>query len=96
MSDAVLDLAGCVDLTTMLTVLGTLERPTSGSVRVAGHDVVKATDVELASLRAHQIGFVFQGFHLQDAMTALDNVANGMLYTGAALQQLGSDSPAQH
>jgi putative ABC transport system ATP-binding protein len=73
--------------TTMLTVLGTLERPTSGSVRVAGHDVVKATDVELASLRAHEIGFVFQGFHLQDAMTALDNVANGMLYTGAPARE---------
>jgi putative ABC transport system ATP-binding protein len=71
----------------MLTVLGTLERPTSGSVRVAGHDVVKATDVELASLRAHQIGFVFQGFHLQDAMTAVDNVANGMLYTGAPARE---------
>jgi putative ABC transport system ATP-binding protein len=73
--------------TTMLTVLGTLERPTSGSVRVAGHDVVKATDAELASLRAHEIGFVFQGFHLQDAMTALDNVANGMLYTGAPARE---------
>jgi putative ABC transport system ATP-binding protein len=73
--------------TTMLTVLGTLERPTSGSVRVAGHDVVKATDVELASLRAHEIGFVFQGFHLQDAMTAVDNVANGMLYTGAPARE---------
>ena len=43
--------------------------------------------VELAGLRAHQIGFVFQGFHLQDAMTALDNVANGMLYTGAPARE---------
>ena len=73
--------------TTMLTVLGTLERPSSGSVRVAGQDVVNASDGELAALRAHQIGFVFQGFHLQDAMTALDNVANGMLYTGAPARE---------
>ncbi len=46
----------------MLTVLGTLERATSGSVQVAGRDIVEASDVELAALRAHQIGFVFQGF----------------------------------
>lgn len=69
--------------TTMLTILGTLERPTSGSVQVAGRDVVEASDAELAGLRAHEIGFVFQGFHLQDSMTAVENVANGMLYTGA-------------
>jgi putative ABC transport system ATP-binding protein len=69
--------------TTMLTILGTLERATSGGVRVAGRDVVSASDGELAGLRAHEIGFVFQGFHLQESMTALDNVANGMLYTGA-------------
>jgi putative ABC transport system ATP-binding protein len=69
--------------TTMLTIMGTLERPTSGEVRVAGCDVVQASDSDLAGLRAHEIGFVFQSFHLQEAMTAVDNVANGMLYTGA-------------
>jgi len=73
--------------TTMLTVLGTLERPSAGAVEVAGRDVVAASDLELAGLRAHRIGFVFQGFHLQDAMTAVDNVANGMLYTGAPARE---------
>jgi putative ABC transport system ATP-binding protein len=73
--------------TTMLTVLGTLERPSAGVVEVAGRDVVAASDLELAGLRAHEIGFVFQGFHLQDTMTAVDNVANGMLYTGAPARE---------
>jgi putative ABC transport system ATP-binding protein len=71
--------------TTMLTILGTLERPTAGAVRVAGHDTTKASDGQLAGLRAHQIGFVFQAFHLQESMTAVDNVATGMLYTGMPL-----------
>jgi putative ABC transport system ATP-binding protein len=71
----------------MLTVLGTLERPTSGVVEVAGRDVIGASDPELAGLRAHEIGFVFQGFHLQDTMTAVENVANGMLYTGSPASQ---------
>jgi putative ABC transport system ATP-binding protein len=69
--------------TTLLTILGTLERPSRGEVRVAGVDVATASDRRLAGLRAHEIGFVFQSFHLQEWMTALDNVANGMLYTGA-------------
>jgi putative ABC transport system ATP-binding protein len=73
--------------TTMLTILGTLERPSSGEVHIAGHDVVKSSDGELAGLRAHRIGFVFQTFHLQDSMTAVDNVATGMLYTGAGSRE---------
>ncbi len=73
--------------TTMLTIMGTLERSTRGSVRVAGQDVGSASDRELAGLRAHEIGFVFQGFHLQEAMSVVDNVALGMLYTGQPLRQ---------
>jgi putative ABC transport system ATP-binding protein len=73
--------------TTMLTIMGTLERPTSGQLLVAGQDVAQASDLELAGLRAHQVGFVFQEFHLQEAMSAIDNVALGMLYTGQPLRQ---------
>lgn len=73
--------------TTMLTIMGTLERPTGGDVSVAGYQVGKASDGQLAGLRAHRIGFVFQDFHLQESMTALDNVATGMLYTGLPLRE---------
>lgn len=73
--------------TTMLTILGTLERPTRGTVEIAGRDVGSASDHDLAGLRAHRIGFVFQAFHLQEAMTAVDNVATGMLYTGEPIRE---------
>jgi putative ABC transport system ATP-binding protein len=76
--------------TTMLTIAGTLERPTDGSVLVGGRNTGQASDSELAGLRAHEIGFVFQDFHLQDTMTALDNVSNGMLYTGMAARERSS------
>ena len=72
--------------TTLLTVMGTLERPTRGGVHVVGYDVAQASDRELAGLRAHALGFVFQGFHLQESITAVDNVALGLLYTGQPLR----------
>lgn len=73
--------------TTMLTILGTLERPSSGEVEVLGHQVKRSSDTELAGLRAHGLGFVFQAFHLQESMSALDNVALGMLYSGQPLRK---------
>jgi len=67
---------------TLLHIMGTLERATSGLVRIAGTDVARASDRDLAALRARRIGFVFQQFHLLEADSALENVAGGLLYTG--------------
>lgn len=72
---------------TLLHLMGTLDRPTTGSVWLTGLDVATMTDRELAALRATRIGFVFQQFFLAEHQSILDNVADGLLYAGVGLAE---------
>jgi putative ABC transport system ATP-binding protein len=67
---------------TLLHLMGTLDKPTTGTVRVTGLDVARMRDRELAALRASRIGFVFQQFFLAEHQSVLGNVADGLLYAG--------------
>jgi putative ABC transport system ATP-binding protein len=67
---------------TLLHLMGTLDHPTAGTVRVTGLNVARMTDRELAGLRASRVGFVFQQFFLAEHQSVLGNVADGLLYAG--------------
>jgi putative ABC transport system ATP-binding protein len=92
---------------TMLHLIGTLDRPSAGTVRIDGHDVSRLSDRQLSALRAGRIGFVFQQFHLAPGRTAVANVADGLLYAGvprkererraeAALHRVGLGERLRH
>ena len=92
---------------TMMSIIGCLDRPSSGEFRLNGSDVARMDDDELARVRNREIGFIFQSFHLLPRMTALDNVAQPLVYRGMApaarremavhaLQRVGLEARMHH